>query len=467
MPYKDTSGKKVYSTALPQIIAALVLLFVANILMATVLLKNAHHNLQLQLGKRMLDVSNTAADLLDADFVGNMQVSDINSAEYDTAMHTLRIFQENINLSYIYLVRPRGDGTFMFLIDPDPNDPAPYGYDVVVSEALLSAAGGAAAVDDEAYTDRWGKFYTAYTPVLNADGKICGIVGVDYDANLYKEHVFKDALLIIIVTMVSMVLGMGLAIIIVRRNRQRYEVFNKELTALNDDFRKLGESMKQSSAVQIQERPHSEQNDLLRTLASDALYQGVGEYTPTGEFTDVSGRLSKMQEALRQYVSYLNTQTYVDPMTLVNNKIAYQHAVAEINKDITEGKAKFAIGFFDVNELKSINTQYGFEVGDTLLYATATMLKDVFQQENVYRVASDEFIVIMKGKNLTDMDEYFIKFCDEIYKFNDLKKVPAELAVSKGSAVYNKEDKDYRSVFIRAEENQRRDKAAYYNAQKS
>ena len=54
---------------------------------------------------------------------------------------------------------------------------------------------------------------------------------------------------------------------------------------------------------------------------------------------------------------------------------------------------------------------------------------------------------------------------EEVDKFNRLKRVPVKLTMSKGSAAYNaSKDTDYRKVFLRAEENEKRDKAAYYAA---
>ena len=457
--------KRVRSTATPNLIAALVLLLVANLFTAVVLIHRAHKNLNEQIGKRMLDIGNTAADMLDPEFMKRMELADIGSEDYEKAIQTLRIFQENIDLSYIYAVRRLGDGSFVFTIDPDPKDPAPFGFPLEWEEELVSASNGIPAIEKEPHSDKWGTFYTAFTPIFDQDKNVVGIIGVDYDAGMYGSHLAKDILIIILIIGTMLLIGTVMAVLIARQNRRRYAIFDQELNALYDGFEQLNKAMMESSAVKLQERPQTVGNDLLKALAAGSVYDDGPHKRNADEFTDVSTRLQQMQDAMKHYIAYLDSQTYVDGMTGVGNKAAYQRELNALAVDIKAGKAQFAVGFFDINEMRVINSNYGFEVGDAMLYATATILKRVFHEKNVYRVASDEFIVIMHGKTLTDMDEYFAKFNEEVDLFNRLKKVPATLAVSKGSAVHRKDQtENYRWVFLQAEAGQLRDKAAYYAA---
>ena len=460
--------RKIRSTSARYMFAALVLLLAANIIMAVTLIDRAHRNLREQVSKRMLDIGNTAADLLDADFIARMELSDVGSDEYNQAMRTLRIFQENIDLSYIYAVRKMGDGSFVFVIDPDPDDPAPFGFPLEWEEELISASNGIPAVEDSPRSDRWGTFYTAYTPILNDQKQVVGIIGVDYDAGLFGSHFAKDVLTIVIITGAIMILGVVMAVGFARQNRRRYEIVDKEISALDEGFEKLNKSMKESALMKLQERPKSVGNDLLKTLASGEIYDDGLHRRRTDEFTDISMRLQKMQEALKHYISYLDSQTYVDGMTGVCNKLAYRKRIDELDAEIKDKKAQFVVAFFDLNGLRHINAVHGYAVGDTLLYAAATILQRLFEQKNVFHVAGDEFIVILRGRTLTDMDSYFKRISEEADLFNRLKRVPVKLSMSRGSAAYTPgKDENYRQVFLRAEENEKRDKTAYYNTQQS
>ena len=459
----ENMNRKPRSTVIPNLIAALVLLLIANVVMAAVLISRAHKNLTEQISKRMLDIGNTAADLLDADFIERMELEDVGSEDYEKALHTLRIFEENVDLSYIYAVRRLGDGSFIFTIDPDPNDPAPFGYPLKWEPELVSAANGIPSIESQPHTDRWGTFFTAYTPIFDKDKNVVGIIGVDYDAGLYGSHLSKDITLICLITGFMMLIGATMAILIVRQNRRRYRVFDHELTALDEGVEQLRKSIMETSTMKLQERPQAVDNDLLKTLASGTVYNDGLHKRKADEFTDVSTRMQKMQDELRHYISYLENQTYVDGLTGVQNKLAYTKCLEEIEKEIKAGKAQFVVAFFDLNGLRDINTAHGYAVGDTLLYAAATILASVFQQKQVFHVAGDEFVVIVKGRTLMDMDTYFERVNDELDMINKLKRTPVPLSMSKGSAAFSAErDTSYRQVLTRAELNERANKKAYY-----
>ena len=75
-----------------------------------------------------------------------------------------------------------GNGNFSFSVDPAPDDPGEFGAPVVYTEALYKASLGIPSVDEVAYTDAWGRFYSAYSPVFNSNGKVAGIVATDFSA---------------------------------------------------------------------------------------------------------------------------------------------------------------------------------------------------------------------------------------------------------------------------------------------
>ncbi len=82
---------------------------------------------------RMLDISNTAAAMLDGDVLERLQAEDENSPEYQDALRTLTYFQENIDLEYIYCIRDLGDKRFVFSIDPTVEDPGQFGEPITLS----------------------------------------------------------------------------------------------------------------------------------------------------------------------------------------------------------------------------------------------------------------------------------------------------------------------------------------------
>jgi len=87
-------------------ILALLLLLATNILMGLALVSLSKKTLKEQINQRMLDVANTASFQLEGDIVKQLTVQDKDTEEYNNALDTLRSFQENIDLDYIYTINP-------------------------------------------------------------------------------------------------------------------------------------------------------------------------------------------------------------------------------------------------------------------------------------------------------------------------------------------------------------------------
>ena len=130
-------------------ILSLMLLLIANILMGITLTTLSKNTLREQIDQRMLDISNTAAAQLDGDILKTLTKEDENTAGYQQALATLRSFQDNIELDYIYGIHPEPDGTFTFTIDPAVDNPGEFGAPIKTTEALKAAAKGKAGVDAE------------------------------------------------------------------------------------------------------------------------------------------------------------------------------------------------------------------------------------------------------------------------------------------------------------------------------
>ena len=171
----------------------------------------------------MLGVAKTAAALLDGDELAALTAADEGGDKQNAILDKLKSFSDRLEFKYIYAVRPNGDGTFIFIADPDPDgDPATFGEAVEISPALISAGKGEAAVDSKAIRDRWGKYYSAYCPVYTSDGKIGGIVGVDFDAEWYDSQIDRQRLTVFGVSAVSLLIGAFAIVLATSRLRKSF-----------------------------------------------------------------------------------------------------------------------------------------------------------------------------------------------------------------------------------------------------
>ncbi len=105
----------------------------------------------------------------------------------------------NASISDIYTLRKRPDGKNVFLVDSetdydhngkyegDREQRTPVGdvYDEA-DPALERAFLGEASFAFEPITDRWGTWVSAFVPLLAPDGRVEGVLGVDFDAKSFQ-----------------------------------------------------------------------------------------------------------------------------------------------------------------------------------------------------------------------------------------------------------------------------------------
>lgn len=150
------------------VIFACVFLLAVNAVLGFLLMNQSRQSLKTLIYNRMLDISNTAADMLDGDVLEDIRAEDADTPGYRAVLRTLTYFQDNIDLEYIYCIRDLGGGNFVFTVDPTVEDPGEFGSPIVYTDALYRASLGTASVDSEPYEDDWGRFYSAYSPVFDS-----------------------------------------------------------------------------------------------------------------------------------------------------------------------------------------------------------------------------------------------------------------------------------------------------------
>ena len=136
--------------------------------------------------QRMIDIANCASGSVDGNILKTITAEDEGTDEYKRIYDALAVYRDNVELDYVYGIKDEGDGTFTFTVDPAIDDPAPFGKEVVRTDALYTASTGIAAADSKPYKDEWGSFYSAYSPVFDSKGKVAGIIGVDFSKEWYE-----------------------------------------------------------------------------------------------------------------------------------------------------------------------------------------------------------------------------------------------------------------------------------------
>lgn len=447
---KINTGKKTY-------VIAVLLLLVTNILMSTVLMGLTKRALREQVDRRMLDIANVAAAELNGDELEKLTAADEGTESYNRALETLRTFQENIDLEYIYGVREEADGSFTFTIDPAVDDPGEFGSPIVTTSALISAARGVAAVDKQAYKDEWGTFYSAYSPVFDSEGKVAGIVAVDFNSEWFDSVINTHRTTAIVIGFVNLICAVVMSVVVMSRNVKSLRVTREKMRLLESDTKKLDELIMRSSIKKLDYLPSSE-NAVLKTLAGGEKHKQAED-----EDYDLNTNIEVIYKKLHTYLEYVASEVNTDSATGVMNKPAYRKRSAKLDKAIKEKTANFSVAFIDINGFKKVNTHYGYEEGDTLMFECARLLKNVFEQENVYHVMGDEFIVLIDNKTQDEMEQSFAEFDKELRKYNEGAEEKGKLSISRGCVTFDPEKhSDYRQTFIAAKEKCDEAKAHYY-----
>lgn len=116
---------------------------------------------------------------------------DIDKKEYIDTLRTLRQMKRtNTDIAFLYVMKKDQDGNVVFVVDSDEtNEQALPGQRyLAVNDAMLRGFDGAAA-DEELTTDRWGTFFSGYSPVLNGSGEY--LVGLDMRADEVSQKLSK------------------------------------------------------------------------------------------------------------------------------------------------------------------------------------------------------------------------------------------------------------------------------------
>lgn len=411
-----------------------------SIILGTVLTTVSVYKMKDMVSKKTLELANTAAAMLDGDSLKGLQASDKDTEAYQNAYHTLERFKSSNNgtsgeLAFIYLCRCVGEKQYEFTIDPS-EDPATFGEALEWTEALESANNGVSAFDKAPYTDRWGTFYSAYSPVFDSNKEVVMIVGIDVWADWYNDAIWSNSRYIVIVAAVSVASGILVGILINIRIRKRFETLSKEYSELENDVQILISEIKEPMNDSDEEKEEISSKDQLMQLKQ---------------------KIHTTQKEIKDYIIYTQKQAYVDALSHVGNRTAY----LERTKDID--LSSFAIILTDINGLKYTNDNYGHDNGDKMIIAVANILQEVFDKDDIYRIGGDEFVVL-----LTDIDKsatlnLYHSIDGKFVEFNSKNLLPFPITISKGIAFFDKRiDKNLTDVFNRADESMYRNKEDFY-----
>ena len=451
-------SKKI-SFTLQYVIIFGVVLLLTNIFLGLVLMLQSVNTLQRLVRQNMLNISKTAAGVVDGDVLENLTEKDVGGPAFNGILSDLRIFQDNVDIEYIYAVRQTGEDEFVFTVDADPGDPADFGENVLVTYALREAAKGTATVDSEPAQDEWGNFYSSYSPVYDSEGKIAGIIGVDFSTEWYDRQIREHMVSFVVILIMSVLIGGFVVVYFTGKLRKRIRDLNSELSMLSKDVDELTEEIT-SNAIY---REGMEAYDLTTggdLQNKDAVYED--------EIETLNRKLQSMHSEMKHYLDYMHVKAYQDALTGVGNTAAYQEKQQKIDGRIGAGpEAGFVtVAVFDINDLKKINDRYGHVAGDRIIQGAASAVADVFGIPQTFRIGGDEFAAVVLDISEEDMAACLGQVEERVSLFNEKRKGEGGvLSISMGTASYDPGlDASFRELFVRADETMYVNKNKYHSS---
>ncbi len=146
--------------------------------------------------------------------------------------------------------------------------------------------------------------------------------------------------------------------------------------------------------------------------------------------------------AIGLYLVFINNQEFAiqdagfDKMTNIRNRTTYLNMVDNQFKEYRS----CAIIFFDINNLKYVNDNFGHAVGDHIIINVANSLKTL-EKENVmsFRIGGDEFVTVYGNGKKEDIEEYIRAWKAEISDImkNDVYKAEVAYGYSFSEGAFN------------------------------
>ena len=214
----------------------------------------------------------------------------------------------------------------------------------------------------------------------------------------------------------------------------------------------------------------------LKKITDAAAKLSNGDYNVEFVHSDVSeiellnAAFENMATHLHEREKKLRFSANWDSLTGLRNTTSYKSFVAELEKEIESKTANFGVVVFDLNQLKETNDTYGHDAGNKLIVAAAKVISDVFKRSPVFRIGGDEFLAVLRNRDLEACEKLFAQLDLEGAKTYIDDKKEISVSIARGFARFDPDrDLHFNDVFKRADnamyENKRRNKEAVVEAQ--
>ncbi len=363
--------------------------------------------------------------------------------------------RDMFNLAYIYYFVPNDDGTdeVTIVLDSDRTERIVNGkkyidlgntakYPKESHERLWKAwETGKRPKGYDVFENQKGKTYAYYTPLF-INGRKLGVIDVEINVSEII-HTIHMATLNNMIAVGSVLVIFSLFLLLVIRTN-----YIRKLVKLRDVIEDYSQNKDSSIAKQLKsEIANEDEISVIISKLADMIYE-LERYMKSLSRTAMALRDTK-QKALE-----MSELAEKDSLTGIRNKTGYDKEVQKDKQEMDNGLKDLGVAMIDLNYLKKINDTYGHDKGNVAITSLCRIVCQIFDHSPVFRIGGDEFVVILKGHDLENIDNLITKFKRQLKELQDDPNLEywEKTSAAIGYAVYNPEiDEDYESIFKRAD----------------
>lgn len=210
-----TFGKSIKTKLLVPFVTLVFIICVIFSLSSLSSLKSTVTNLGISQSKL---AAKTAADSLNPADVKKVSVTHKNNSSYRKIRADLLRITTGSDIKYAYTII-KNNGQYAFQVDGDKNDPATLGSAFTSDKELVTKAfSGQVTSNSKIQKTEDGYLITVYRPIMDKNGKVVAVIGVDFGADeamamLKQKALFLVAISLICLATSTIFLNFGLSVL--------------------------------------------------------------------------------------------------------------------------------------------------------------------------------------------------------------------------------------------------------------
>lgn len=207
------------------------LLVISDIILVSIISTRFSNTMLTMVKQDVSDIAKCAAEAVDAEAFAAIAEEGAEGEAFRKVYDELAGFRDSSSATYIYSYGYDESGNIIYAVDTDTEEPADWGSEADIFDALLTAFDGEASVDDEPTEDEWGVFITGYAPII-CDEEVVGVVGVDTDYYEFRKQTRTMTVTTIVIFAAILLLAVVGVVFIGRRLESGFVTLNDKIVEM-------------------------------------------------------------------------------------------------------------------------------------------------------------------------------------------------------------------------------------------